>query len=79
MTTIESKWRKGREEEERRKQVRIRMKGSVAECSSLLNRGDRVGLIEKVTYKQRLEGGERASHVDIQEKSILRKRPKGAT
>ena len=55
------------------------MKGSVAECSSLLNRGDRVGLIEKVTYKQRLEGGERASHVDIQEKSILRKRPKGAT
>ena len=46
---------------------------------TVVNRGNRVGLIEKVIYKQRLEEGERVSHVDIQEKSILRQRPKGAT
>lgn len=46
---------------------------------TVLNRGNRVGLIEKVICKQRLEEGERVSHVGVQEKSVLRQRPKGAT
>lgn len=48
---------------------------------TVLNRGtgDRVGVIEKVAYRQRLEGGERISYVYIQEKSMLKQRPKGTS
>lgn len=39
---------------------------------TVLNRGNRVGLIEKVICKQRLEEGERVSDMGVPEKSILR-------
>lgn len=42
---------------------------------TVLNKGDRLGIVEKVAYKQTLEGGERISYVYIQEKSMLEQRP----
>lgn len=42
---------------------------------TVLNKGDRLGIVEKVAYKQTLEGGERISYVYIQEKSMLKQRP----
>lgn len=39
-------------------------------CVSVLNRVVRVGLIKKVTGKQRLGGSERVSHLDIRGKSV---------
>lgn len=39
--------------------------------AAILNRTVGVGLIRKVKFEQRLEGGEGASHADIWRKSVL--------
>lgn len=61
--------------------VRIRIVvGSVGKVLvTVLNRGSGVGIMEKVAYMQRLEEGERISYQYIQEKSVLKQRPKGTS